>query len=817
METPEGPSDAEFIARVRNGDLEAYGELYARHHHAAERMARQLVPANDADDLASDAFAKVLDALRAGGGPDVSFRAYLLTTVRRVHVDRIRSGKKVQSTDDIASYEREPETFDDPTVTGFESGAAAKAFASLPERWQAVLWHTEVEGEKPAAIAPLLGLTANGVSALAYRAREGLRQAYLQQHLADVAGDRCRWTTERLGAYVRGGLTKRENKNVREHLDECAKCTAVYLELVEVNSALPALLAPALLGTAGLGYLAAASGAKIGLVGFVVTGWKKVTENSTRTAVAGGAVVVVAVAAALAAMALTGNHTPPAAIDQPSQPSQPTVPPANPTNNPTQPPVKPPVKPTAKPPATQPTQPPASNPTTAPTSAPTTAPSTPTPTPTPTQTTTAPTPPPTKPTPPKPTPTTPIHYPGMVTISIPRSGGAPTTRQGGGMPAARQGAGVPAAGQGGGAPAAQQGGAPAAGQGGGAPALQPADGTPRAGAAKAAGSGVRFVITIKPPAKNPNPVVIQLTYGAELEWPLGTNPPGWTCVKSTGSCTAANSANPQPMSVTFDAPTGGSAADRTFTVSAKTGRLYDSDAATVEPKASTDENLLKILDGKADPDVHHRILTVAPRANRTKVTLKITYGKALEWPIAANPAGWTCSQATSTCTASNPDKPAPLAADFDVPDKSSAAERTFTVAAQADLVSDTDSEVLPAIRQDESLLQIITPTPGQDPNPFVYNRFLKVNGAQGQRVELDISWGRNLVFLPSFDLGWTCDRTSDIRRATCWTDNYKKPLNSEWNAFFPGNGSDNAITVHARVGGREDTDSVQIPPTQSRR
>ena len=317
METPEGPSDAELIARVRNGDLEAYGELFGRHHHAAERMARQLVPANDADDLASDAFAKVLDALRNGGGPDISFRAYLLTTVRRVHVDRIRSGRKVQTTDDIAAYEREPQGFDDPTVTGFESGAAAKAFASLPERWQAVLWHTEVEGEKPAAIAPLLGLTANGVSALAYRAREGLRQAYLQQHLADVASDRCRWTTERLGAYVRGGLTKRENHNVREHLDDCAKCTAVYLELVEVNSALPALLAPALLGTAGLGYLAAASGAKIGFVGFLVTGWRKATENSTRTAVSAGAVVVVAVAAVLAAMALTGNETPPAAINQP--------------------------------------------------------------------------------------------------------------------------------------------------------------------------------------------------------------------------------------------------------------------------------------------------------------------------------------------------------------------------------------------------------------------------------------------------------------------------------------------------------------------
>jgi RNA polymerase sigma factor (sigma-70 family) len=753
METPDAPSDAELIARVRNGDLEAYGELYARHHHAAERMARQLVPANDADDLASDAFAKVLDALRGGGGPDVSFRAYLLTTVRRVHVDRIRSGKKVQTTDDIASYEREPETFDDPTVTGFESGAAAKAFASLPERWQAVLWHTEVEGEKPAAIAPLLGLTANGVSALAYRAREGLRQAYLQQHLADVAGDRHRWTVERLGAYVRGGLTKRENRNVREHLDECAKCTAVYLELVEVNSALPALLAPALLGTAGLGYLAAASGAKVGLVGFFVTGWKKVTENSTRSAVGAGAVVVVAVAAVIAAMALTGNDTPPAAIKQPPATQQPTQPPGS---NPTVPP-----KPTAKPPTAKP---PASNPTQPPTTEPTTAPTQPSATPTPTTSTTTPVPTPT-PTPPPPTPTTPVRYPGMVTITMPA--------------------------------------------GGGSPALE--------GARSASAAGVRFVITIKPPAGNANPVLITFEYGAELEWPIKGNPPGWTCSETAQTCTAANPATPQPISVTFDAPTGGSVADRTFTVNAKTGRFYDYASKTLDAQPSTDENLLKILDGRTDPDVHHRILTVAPRTGRKSVTLKITYGAALEWPIAANPAGWKCSAKTATCTATNPDKPAPLAADFVVPDKSSDAARTFTVAAKADLVSDTDSEVLPAVQQDESLLQILTPTPGSDPNPFVYNRFLKVNGAQGRKVTLDISWGRNLIFLPSFDLGWTCERTSDIRRATCTTNNYKKPLNSEWNAWLPGNGSSNTFTVHARVGGREDTDSGQIPPTTTRR
>jgi len=746
MDAPEAPSDAELIARVRAGDLDAYGELFGRHHHAAVRMARQLVPANDADDLASDAFAKVLDALRGGGGPDISFRAYLLTTVRRVHVDRIRSGRKVQSTDDIASYERDPETFEDPTVTGFESGAAAKAFASLPERWQAVLWHTEVEGEKPAAIAPLLGLTANGVSALAYRAREGLRQAYLQQHLADVAGDRCRWTTERLGAYVRGGLTKRENHNVREHLDDCAKCTAVYLELVEVNSALPALLAPALLGTAGIGYLAAASaGAKVGLVGFVVTGWRKVTENSTRTAATGGAVVVVAVAAVLAALALTGHDTPPAAITKPPA-ATPTQPPVNP------PTVKPPTvkPPTVKPPSVQPTQP------------------------VPTTTTTAP--PPTTPKPTPPEPTTPIFDEGLLTISAPRSGGGVPSIYG---PAAR------------------------------------------AEAVDAQAAGSEWLLTFKVPANNTKPVTIGVNYGARLQWPISGKPTGWNCAEAadgkSGKCTATNPSAPAMLPITFANPTGGTAADRTFTISAKAGRYYDDDTETLVAPPRTDENLLKISAGKADPDTHFRTLTVAPGTERDKVTLKISYGASLSWPISANPAGWKCSQATKTCTALNPARPAPLYAAFTVPEASSAAARTYTVSATAGLVSDTDSETLAPSQLDESLLRILTPDPHQDPNPFVYNRFLQIQGATRSRVTLEISWGGHLSFLSNLDRGWTCSRSTDIRRATCWTDQYTRPLNTEWAAWWPGSGTANQVTVKATVGGRYDTDQVIIPPSSSRR
>jgi RNA polymerase sigma factor (sigma-70 family) len=235
------PQDSRLITAVRDGNVAAYGNLYERHVGAAYNLARQLARSSaDADDLVSEAFGKVLDTLRVGRGPDSAFRAYLLTALRHTAYDKTRKDRKVELADDIATAVNPMLVslpFKDTVVTGLERILAAKAFARLPERWQAVLWHTEIEGRSPADVAPELGLTANGVSALAYRAREGLRQAYLQVHLTADAAKRCEPAVERLGAWTRSGLSKREARQVEEHLDECESCRALSAELDEINGA----------------------------------------------------------------------------------------------------------------------------------------------------------------------------------------------------------------------------------------------------------------------------------------------------------------------------------------------------------------------------------------------------------------------------------------------------------------------------------------------------------------------------------------------------------------------------------------------------
>src|SRR5690606_1644569 len=245
---------------TREGDADAYGALFARHSGAATGLAARLTAGTpvSADDVVSDAFIGVLSAIRSGHGPEESFGAYLYTAVRNgVGALRARESRSI-AVEDPAEFES-PTTAPDPAVTAFESEVVQRAFASLPERWQAVLWYAEVEAMKPAAIAPLLGVSPNGVSALLVRAREGLRDAYVAAHVeaTDDARPECRWTAERLGGHARGTLSARDRRKVLAHLDDCSDCGIMALGAAEVTRGLHLVVAPLVLGGAGTAWLAA--------------------------------------------------------------------------------------------------------------------------------------------------------------------------------------------------------------------------------------------------------------------------------------------------------------------------------------------------------------------------------------------------------------------------------------------------------------------------------------------------------------------------------------------------------------------------------
>ncbi len=238
--------DADLIAAVRRGKIEAFGELYARHESDASSLARRLAGSHTvAEDLVQEAFEKVLDLLRVGKGPDSAFRSYLLTTLRHNAYDHARKRRKVEPvgdfTDKIGHRDELIVHFRFPELDSLEERLAAKAFALLPERWRTVLLLREIEQLTPAEIAPLMSLSSENVSALSYRARRGLRDAFLQVHAERVAEDtKCQDVVDNLGKWTRGHLSSQESAKVESHLDQCPRCSALAQEFADLNVGIPA-------------------------------------------------------------------------------------------------------------------------------------------------------------------------------------------------------------------------------------------------------------------------------------------------------------------------------------------------------------------------------------------------------------------------------------------------------------------------------------------------------------------------------------------------------------------------------------------------
>ncbi|MFE6056926.1 sigma-70 family RNA polymerase sigma factor, partial [Kitasatospora sp. NPDC056446] len=287
-------SDAELTARVRAGDDTAYEEIYRRHADSVRRYARTCCRDSfTAEDLAGEVFARTLQALRAGKGPEFAVRAYLLTAVRNVAAAWHRSERREQLVDDFSVFAQTSAAVVDLDLAdpGADAWAMAmadqrmvmQAYAELPEDDRVVLWHTEVERESPKTVAVMLGKTANATAVQAHRARDRLAAGFLQAHVSGSQDSACETYANRLGAYARGSLRKRASAEVGRHLRECDRCTAACLELTEINTGLRALLPGGVLvwvGVGGFGAAAAAVGG-VAVVGGAAAGTVAATAGSS--------------------------------------------------------------------------------------------------------------------------------------------------------------------------------------------------------------------------------------------------------------------------------------------------------------------------------------------------------------------------------------------------------------------------------------------------------------------------------------------------------------------------------------------------------
>jgi RNA polymerase sigma factor (sigma-70 family) len=239
--------DRELVRGGASGIEGAFAELYRRHAPAAHHVARGVVAnPDDAADAVGDAFARVFGTIARTRRADLDFRPYLLAATRNAAIDHVRRAGRLAPAGDLADADLVSAGAgpSETLVAGESSQLVARAFSDLPDRWQSVLWLTEVEGVPAREAAGVLGLSPNNVSQLAVRARARLLERYLQAHVRNHAHPGCQATVDRLGAYLAGTLATGHRAQVVAHLADCGSCRARLEEIEDVGSALRRAVLP---------------------------------------------------------------------------------------------------------------------------------------------------------------------------------------------------------------------------------------------------------------------------------------------------------------------------------------------------------------------------------------------------------------------------------------------------------------------------------------------------------------------------------------------------------------------------------------------
>lgn len=169
------PSDEELMLAVAGGDLTAFGQLVTRHQHSAWNAAyRFLGNATDAEDVAQEAFLKILDSADRYQ-PTASFRTYLYRIVTRLCFDfsrrnRLRRHNQLPDTADMGPA---PEAV---LIAHEMETVVQQALDLLPptQKMAVVLRYYEDLSYREIAVA--LNTTDKGVERLLARARTALEE-----------------------------------------------------------------------------------------------------------------------------------------------------------------------------------------------------------------------------------------------------------------------------------------------------------------------------------------------------------------------------------------------------------------------------------------------------------------------------------------------------------------------------------------------------------------------------------------------------------------------------------------------------------------
>jgi RNA polymerase sigma-70 factor (ECF subfamily) len=168
---PGGDHVHEIVARAREGDRAALGELYTRYAPSVfAHVSNLLRDAHEAEDVTQQVFLKLISVLGRYERREVPFSAWILRVAHNAAIDNLRRRRAIP-TDGLLADQEISHARDSRKVRYLRDG-----LASLPLDQRRVLLMRHLIGMSPAEIAERMGKTESSIHGLHHRGRGALRE-----------------------------------------------------------------------------------------------------------------------------------------------------------------------------------------------------------------------------------------------------------------------------------------------------------------------------------------------------------------------------------------------------------------------------------------------------------------------------------------------------------------------------------------------------------------------------------------------------------------------------------------------------------------
>ncbi len=164
------PSDEDLMLAVRDGDLDAFEQIVLRYQTEAWRVAYRFTgDAAEAEDLAQEAFLKILDAA-SRYRPTATFRTFLFRILNRLCIDHVR--KKCPTLTDSLPLQADDTPSPPQQAAEAERDALIQAaLNALPPDYRMAVVLRYFEGLSGAEMADAMGRSVKAVERLLARAK----------------------------------------------------------------------------------------------------------------------------------------------------------------------------------------------------------------------------------------------------------------------------------------------------------------------------------------------------------------------------------------------------------------------------------------------------------------------------------------------------------------------------------------------------------------------------------------------------------------------------------------------------------------------